>query len=240
MRSLFVTVTDWQHRRTICAGAAAASSRWPTTAQPGSDCDRWPGVLRSSRHCCGGGSCIGSVAGITAGSIFTSRAGSRSFLLLDYAISTRGTTLATIRGALCVLDELARLKRSDAILCDVATMRISDRLLARWGWAPHVVAAAASHNSSSAFTAHYPRLRRTRRGAASVARRRGRVHCATDLVSLVPPGYHPSLAGPPIEVRTVQRGAIAPTGLRALRGKASCRIASVACVTSCSGFRLGR
>jgi hypothetical protein len=36
-----------------------------------------------------------------------------------------------------VLDEVARLKASDAILCDVWNWRISDRLLARWGWQPH-------------------------------------------------------------------------------------------------------
>jgi hypothetical protein len=59
------------------------------------------------------------------------------FLVLDYVVSTRGTTLATFRGALGVLDELARLKRSDALVCDVATARISDRLLGRWGWEPH-------------------------------------------------------------------------------------------------------
>lgn len=59
------------------------------------------------------------------------------FLVLDYVLSTRGTSLATFRGALGALDELARLKGCDAILCDVATLRISDRLLARWGWQAH-------------------------------------------------------------------------------------------------------
>ncbi len=60
-----------------------------------------------------------------------------NFLAVDYVISCRQTSLATVRGALVLLDEIARLKRSDAILCDVATTRISDRLLARWGWEPH-------------------------------------------------------------------------------------------------------
>lgn len=59
------------------------------------------------------------------------------FLVLDYVVSTRAATLATFRGALGVLDEIARLKGSDALLCDVASTRISDRLLSRWGWAPH-------------------------------------------------------------------------------------------------------
>ena len=59
------------------------------------------------------------------------------FLVLDYVLSTRGTSLATARGAAGDLDELARFKQCDAILCDVATTRISDRLLARWGWQAH-------------------------------------------------------------------------------------------------------
>jgi hypothetical protein len=36
-----------------------------------------------------------------------------------------------------VLDEIARLKRSDALLCDVSNWRISERLMARFGWEPH-------------------------------------------------------------------------------------------------------
>ena len=36
-----------------------------------------------------------------------------------------------------VLDEVAWLKRTDALLCDVWNERISPRLLARWGWEPH-------------------------------------------------------------------------------------------------------
>ncbi|MBI2824326.1 MAG: hypothetical protein HYX69_06530 [Planctomycetia bacterium] len=60
-----------------------------------------------------------------------------NFLVLSYVISGRGTTLATLRGALRLLDEIARLRGADALLCDVATSKISDRLLARWGWAPH-------------------------------------------------------------------------------------------------------
>ncbi len=59
-----------------------------------------------------------------------------NFLVLKYTVSQRGTTLATFQRGLAVLDEIARLKRSDAILCDVCNLRISDRLLARWGWQP--------------------------------------------------------------------------------------------------------
>ncbi|MBX3415611.1 MAG: hypothetical protein KF708_23200 [Pirellulales bacterium] len=63
--------------------------------------------------------------------------GHSNFLALKYVRSGRGTTLATFRATLTVLDEIARLKRSDASLTDVSNVRISDRLLARWGWEAH-------------------------------------------------------------------------------------------------------
>jgi hypothetical protein len=59
------------------------------------------------------------------------------FLALKYIVSARGTTMRTFTRALAVLDEIARLKRSDALLCDVGNWRISTRLIARWGWEPH-------------------------------------------------------------------------------------------------------
>ncbi|MGA2065203.1 MAG: hypothetical protein ABSG86_09545 [Thermoguttaceae bacterium] len=60
-----------------------------------------------------------------------------NFLALKYAVSSRHTSLGSLRRALDVLDEIARLKRSDALLCDAGNWRISTRLLARWGWVPH-------------------------------------------------------------------------------------------------------
>jgi hypothetical protein len=59
------------------------------------------------------------------------------FLALPYAVSCRDTTLATIRRALEVLEEIARLKGTLAIVGDVSNARITDRLLKRWGWEPH-------------------------------------------------------------------------------------------------------
>jgi hypothetical protein len=58
------------------------------------------------------------------------------FLALKYVVSTAGTTYQTFRASLTVLDAIAELKRSDAIVCDAANWRISDRLLARLGWEP--------------------------------------------------------------------------------------------------------
>ena len=60
-----------------------------------------------------------------------------NYLTVPYALSGRGTRLATCFAAMEALDEIARLKRSDAILADVLNFRISDRFLARRGWAPH-------------------------------------------------------------------------------------------------------
>jgi hypothetical protein len=60
-----------------------------------------------------------------------------NFLALKYIVSTAGTSYATFRAALVVLDAVAELKCIDAIVCDAANMRLSDRLMARLGWEPH-------------------------------------------------------------------------------------------------------
>jgi hypothetical protein len=59
-----------------------------------------------------------------------------NFLTLAYVESGRDAGLISFRGALAVLDEIARIKRSDFLVTDVANLRISDRLLDRWGWSP--------------------------------------------------------------------------------------------------------
>jgi hypothetical protein len=60
-----------------------------------------------------------------------------NFLALKYVVSTHGTSYRTFRAALVVLDAIAALKRIDAIVCDAANIRLSDRLMARLGWEPH-------------------------------------------------------------------------------------------------------
>jgi hypothetical protein len=60
-----------------------------------------------------------------------------NFLALKYVVSTPGTSYATLRAALAALDALAELKRVDALLCDAANRRISDRFLRRHGWEAH-------------------------------------------------------------------------------------------------------
>ncbi len=120
-----------------CAELATASSkRVPDGCGP-STCGRGRKSYRCSTP-------TGSDAGFTS-----RRAGDRcllfynqplrhpKYLALVLVVSHRECSLATFRRTLTVLDEVARVKRSDAILCDAWNERISDRLLARWGWESH-------------------------------------------------------------------------------------------------------
>ncbi len=78
-----------------------------------------------------------------------------NFLALPYMVSGCGTRLATIYAALAALDEVARIKRSDAILADVQNDRIGPRLLERHGWQPH--APSRRHrNYIKRFYGEYP------------------------------------------------------------------------------------
>ncbi|MEN1680980.1 MAG: hypothetical protein AAGJ46_15430 [Planctomycetota bacterium] len=63
--------------------------------------------------------------------------GSSQFLALKYVVTTRGTSYRTFRAALEALDQIAELKGTDAILCDAANRRLSDRFLRRQGYVPH-------------------------------------------------------------------------------------------------------
>ncbi|MCU0962610.1 MAG: hypothetical protein MUF48_21140 [Pirellulaceae bacterium] len=67
------------------------------------------------------------------------------FLALKYIVSSPHATFSTFRGALVVLDEIARLKHTDAIVAEVRNLRISDRLLHRWGWERHLPASRRRH-----------------------------------------------------------------------------------------------
>ena len=63
--------------------------------------------------------------------------GHSQFLALRYIVSYQGTQFATFRAALAALDAVAEVKGTDAILCDAANARLSDRLMRRFGWEPH-------------------------------------------------------------------------------------------------------
>jgi hypothetical protein len=80
-----------------------------------------------------------------------------NFLALKFAVSARDTTLATVHRALAVLDEIAHIKHSDALLCDAANFRLSSAMLARFGWEPHATN-RWHRNYIKRFYGQYPRL----------------------------------------------------------------------------------
>ena len=84
--------------------------------------------------------------------------GHERYLALKYVVSTRRCTLKTFRTAVKVLDEIARLKGTDAVLTDAASSRISDRLLARWGWEAHLPSAWHRHFIKRFYGSYPPPL----------------------------------------------------------------------------------
>jgi len=79
-----------------------------------------------------------------------------NFLALAYALSAKETSLRSIHVGLGVLDEIARLKKSDALLCDVGNWRISERFMRRWGWVPHCPTAWWHRHFIKRFYGKYP------------------------------------------------------------------------------------
>ncbi len=79
----------------------------------------------------------------------------RRFLALKFVVSSREATFGTFRNTLIVLDEIARIKSTDAILAEVRNPRISDRLLRRWGWESHLPASRRRHFIKR-FYGNYP------------------------------------------------------------------------------------
>jgi len=59
-----------------------------------------------------------------------------NYLALKYVVTTPGTRFATFRAALEVLDSVAAIKGIDAIVCDAANGRLTDRVMNRLGWEP--------------------------------------------------------------------------------------------------------
>jgi len=79
--------------------------------------------------------------------------GNDDFLALKYIVSSRDATFATFRRALLILDCIALIKASKAIVAEVSNLRISDRLLTRWGWVSHVPQSKRRH-----FIKRFPKL----------------------------------------------------------------------------------
>lgn len=82
---------------------------------------------------------------------------SPGFLTLSYVRSGPRTSLSTFYAATLVLDEIARLKHSHAIVCNVTNQRISPRLMQRWGWQAHCTQWSGRHYIKR-FYGQYPAI----------------------------------------------------------------------------------
>jgi len=69
----------------------------------------------------------------------------RNYLTLSYAVTTLQTSWTTLSLSLALLDYVACLKGSDAILTEVSNSRISDRLMRRLGYEPHLMESKKRH-----------------------------------------------------------------------------------------------
>ena len=59
-----------------------------------------------------------------------------NYLAVKYLLTYRGTSYASVVAARRAVDEVARIKRSDALVCQVSNNRLNGRIMKRWGWEP--------------------------------------------------------------------------------------------------------
>lgn len=68
-----------------------------------------------------------------------------NYLTISYIVSTLQTSMTTLTLAMAVLDYVAYLKHSDAVLAEVSNTRISDRVLKRMGFEKHLFESKKRH-----------------------------------------------------------------------------------------------
>ena len=83
--------------------------------------------------------------------------GTSGFLTLSYVRSGPRTSLGSFYAATLLLDEIASLKRANAIVCHVTNARISHRLMLRWGWQQHCLNWSGRHYIKR-FYGDYPSI----------------------------------------------------------------------------------
>lgn len=59
-----------------------------------------------------------------------------NYLAVKYLLTYRGTSYASVVAARRAVDEVARVKGSDALVCQVNNKRLNVRIMKRWGWEP--------------------------------------------------------------------------------------------------------
>ena len=82
---------------------------------------------------------------------------SSNYLVLKYVVSSRDGALASLRRVLEVLEEIARLKQSDALLCDVSSPRITAAMLGWVGWEAYCPSRRHRHYIRRFYGSYPPR-----------------------------------------------------------------------------------
>ena len=80
-----------------------------------------------------------------------------AYLAVKYIVSCKGTSYRTCRRVVEVLDEIARIKQTDALMCELATWRISREMMVRSGWEPHEVSRWRRHYIKRFYGEYPPR-----------------------------------------------------------------------------------
>ena len=118
--------------RAVTASSKPAAASWlPFTCGHGPSWFHSRNCYRSAR------ATIGTARPTAACSITTSRGECLISWRSNTSFQPPGTSYRTFRASLKVLDAIAALKQIDAIVCDAANARLSDRFMARQGWEPH-------------------------------------------------------------------------------------------------------
>lgn len=138
MRFHFETITDWEAGRERIRHGRYGIVETAGGLLVGVHLRPWPKLLSlreivplGSRYHCGGARdrCL---------LYYNQPRRMPNYLALRYMVSSEGTSYRTFRSALAALDRIAELKAIDAILCDAANVRLSPRLMARFGWSAHL------------------------------------------------------------------------------------------------------
>lgn len=98
----------------------------------------------------------------------------RNFLALKYFVSDYRSSLASIATCLSVLDYIAELKRTDAIVTEITNDRIKDRHLEHFGWEEHLKDASGRHWIKR-FYGQYPERHLFQRSNTTHQTQRGQI-----------------------------------------------------------------
>ena len=105
----------------------------------------WPKIISMAEIGWLGNSAHTSKNGDRCVLYFNQPLSSPNFLALKYVVTNLGSSYKTFRKALTVLDRIAEIKRTDAIVTEASNLRLSDRFMQRMGWERHLEQSKRRH-----------------------------------------------------------------------------------------------